>query len=84
MALPIEAELAKPPIFTPEQEQHILHSPTGDLADDPDLHGPTSEGPSNHATTASSGVRVTGASGDVGAGSGGEQRLIAGFNAHDW
>lgn len=37
MALPIEVELANPPILTPELEEHILHAPIGDLADDPDV-----------------------------------------------
>ncbi|KAJ9094562.1 hypothetical protein QFC20_006877 [Naganishia adeliensis] len=53
MALPIEAEFANPPILTPEIEEHILHAPNGDLADDPDvqviLSPTTTIAPSIHA-----------------------------------
>ena len=84
MALPIEAELANPPIFTPEQEQHILHSPTGDLADDPDLHTMKSHGTSAQTGSGSSRIRASRAGGDVGRESGGEERLIARFKVHDW
>lgn len=55
MALPIEAEFANPPILTPEIEEHILHAPNGDLADDPDvqviLSPTTTIAPSIHART---------------------------------
>lgn len=37
MSVPIAAELASPPIFTPEAEHHLQHAPNGDLHDDPDL-----------------------------------------------
>ncbi|KAJ9094569.1 hypothetical protein QFC20_006884 [Naganishia adeliensis] len=57
MSVPFAAELASPPIFTPEAEHHLQHAPFGDLHDDPDLlqspsptttaahsiHGPTED-----------------------------------------
>lgn len=36
MPEPIEAEFARPPIFSDVQEKHLQHEPRGDLADDPD------------------------------------------------
>lgn len=55
MALPIEAEFAVPPILSPELEDHVLHAPIGDLADDPDvevvLSPTTTIAPSIHART---------------------------------
>jgi hypothetical protein len=85
MALPLEAELANPPIFTPEQEAHIMHSPTGDLADDPDLHVTVSQRGGTTATDQS----VVGATGGeagtaVGSSGVGERRVMTSFNARGW
>ncbi|KAJ9107388.1 hypothetical protein QFC21_000838 [Naganishia friedmannii] len=58
MPEPIEAEFARPPIFSEAQEKHLQHEPRGDLADDPDAgYGPsttTTAAPSihNHGTEA--------------------------------
>lgn len=56
MPEPLEAEFANPPIFTPQQEEHIQHAPIGDLHDDPDVNldpSPTATAaPSVHQNTA--------------------------------
>ncbi|KAJ9098899.1 hypothetical protein QFC19_006238 [Naganishia cerealis] len=39
MPEPIEAEFARPPIFTDAQETHLQHEARGDLHDDPDAYG---------------------------------------------
>lgn len=85
MALPLEAELANPPIFTPEQEAHIMHSPTGDLADDPDLHVTVSQRGGTTATDQSAGSTTVGEAGTaVGSRGAEEHRIVAGFSARDW
>lgn len=86
MALPLEAELANPAIFTPEQEAHILHSPTGDLADDPDLHVTISQRVATTSATDSSSrdAEARGADGTVGSAVGGQHRMTAGFDLRGW